>query len=329
MNSKKSDDLKLNINKDLFSNMFKAMIRIRLFEEETIKLFQNAKIIGYLHPGLGNEAAEVGSCFALNEDDIVFPTHRGHGVFLARKADMKRVMAELFAKETGYNKGRGGSVHLAAPDLGIMQINGILGGQFPLAVGAALACESNKNKKVVLCFFGDGAANNGTFHESLNMASIWKLPVVFCCINNQYAVSTSFDYSTSVKDIAVRSKAYSMPGSVVDGIDIEKIYILSKKAINRAREGNGPSLIEIKTHRRKGHHLNDPASYRSKEELIDAENKCPIEEARKKIIRFKILDQDRIRKIYKEIEEEIKEAVDFAEKSPLPSIEDYRREIRS
>ena len=327
MNQNKSDKFKLN--KNLFLNMFKAMIRIRLFEEETIKLFKNAKIIGYLHPGLGNEAAEVGTCFALNKDDIVFPTHRGHGVFLARNADMKKLMAELFVKETGYNKGRGGSVHMAAPDIGVMQINGILGGQFPLAVGAALACSYNQNNKVVLCFFGDGAANQGNFHESLNMASIKKLPVVFCCINNQYAVSTRFDYSTSVKNIAIRSKSYSMPGYTIDGIDLEKIYSISKEAVNRAREGKGPSLIEIKTHRRKGHHLNDPASYRTKEELIDAENKCPLEKARKKIISLKILDQDKIKEIYKEIERELKETVDFAEKSPLPSLEDYRREIKS
>lgn len=316
-------------NKNLFIDMFKAMVRIRLFEEETIRLFQNGKIIGYLHPGIGHEAADVGSCFALEEGDIVFPTHRGHGVFLARGASMKRVMAELFARETGYNSGHGGSIHLAAPDLGIMQINGILGGQFPLAVGAAFASKYNKNNKVVLCFFGDGAANNGTFHESLNMASIWKLPVVFCCVNNQYAVSTSFEYSASVKDIATRSKSYSIPGHVVDGVHIEKVYDLLKKAVNRARKGSGPSLIEIKTYRRKGHHLNDSASYRSKEELIDAEKKCAIEKTRKKIISSNILNDNKIRKIYEEIKEEINEAVEFAEESPLPSVEDYKRKIRS
>ena len=177
----------LPMEKELYKKMFKDIVRVRVFEEETIQLFQNAKIIGYLHPSIGNEAAEVGAAQALNKGDIVFPTHRGHGFFVARGAHLGKLMAELMGRQTGYCQGRGGDLHMAAPEVGIMQVQGILGAQIPHAVGTGLAHRNMKNGKVTFCLFGDGAAGNGTFHEGLNLASIWKLPVVFGCINNGYA----------------------------------------------------------------------------------------------------------------------------------------------
>jgi TPP-dependent pyruvate/acetoin dehydrogenase alpha subunit len=315
------------LDKDLYTKMFKDIVRVRVFEEETIQLFQNAKIIGYLHPSIGNEAAEVGAARALNKGDIVFPTHRGHGFFVARGADLGKLMAELMGRETGYCKGRGGDLHMGAPEVGIMQVQGILGAQLPNAVGTALAHRNLKNGKVTLCAFGDGAAGNGSFHESLNLASIWKLPVVFACINNGYAASFSFKKSTSVPTNALRAVSYSMPGYDVDGRDVWKVYCTAKEAVERARAGEGPSLMQLNTFRWKGHDPNDDAPYRPKEELLQWEFNDPVKISIKKILDEKLMSQADIDKLYDDAKKEVKASIDFGLAQPMPTFEGYLADV--
>lgn len=319
VNNKKKEEIK--IDKNLHIKIFESMVKARLFEEKQLQLYHEAKIMGYLHPGIGNEAAEAGIVAALRNDDIIYPTHRGHGLFAIRGADMGKVLAELMGRRDGYCSGLGGSCHLAAPQ--VRQVQGILGAQIPLAVGEALAINLLGEKKVVLCTFGDGAANNGTFHEGLNMASIWKLPVVFVCVNNLYAVAFSFSNSTSVKSNAIRAKGYSMPGYDIDGTDYEKVYKTVKAAADRARNGLGPTLIEVKTTRVKGHHPNDSGSYRSKEELEAVKKADPIKKATRKLMRLKILDKNKIDKIYQKTKKDIEDAVTYANNSPLPSVDEF------
>jgi len=311
----------IKIGSGLHVKMFESMVKARLFEERQLQLYHEGKIGGYLHPGIGNEAAYAGIVFALEDDDIIYPTHRGYGIFVMRGVDMGKVLAELMCKKDGCCNGQGGSCHMAAPQ--VRQIQGILGAQFPLSVGEALAVKLLDEKKVVLCAFGDGCANNGTFHESLNMASIWKLPVVFVCINNLYAVSLSFDRSTSVKSNALRARGYSMPGYDIDGTDYESVYKAVKKAANRARSGEGPSLIEVKTTRVRGHHTGDQGSYRTKEELEKVKRNDLIKKAIRKLTKLNILDSKKINKIYQKIEGDIDNAVIYANNSPLPSVDEF------
>ena len=311
----------IKMDKNLHIKIFESMVKARLFEERQLQLYHEAKIRGYLHPGIGNEAAEAGIVAALKNDDIIYPTHRGHGIFAIKGADMGKVLAELMGRSDGYCSGLGGSCHLAAPQ--VRQVQGILGAQIPIAAGEALAIKLLGEKKVVLCIFGDGAANNGTFHEGLNMASIWKLPVIYVCINNLYAVAFSFYNSTSVKSNALRARGYSMPGYDIDGTDYEIVYKTVKKAAERARNGQGPSLIEAKTTRVKGHHPNDSGSYRTKEELEQVKKKDPIKKAIRKLKRLNILDSNEIDKIYQKTKEDIEDAVTYANNSPLPSIDEF------
>jgi len=323
-NYKRKEDIKMD--KDLHIKIFKLMVRARLFEERQLQLYHEAKIRGYLHPGIGNEATEAAIITAVRDEDIIYPTHRGHGLFAMRGADMGKVLAELMGKSNGYCSGQAGSCHLAAPQ--VRQVQGILGAQIPIATGEALAIKLLGEIKVVLCTFGDGAANNGTFHEGLNMASIWKLPVVFVCVNNLYAVSFSFNNSTSVKSNAIRAKGYSMPGYDIDGSDYEKAYRTIKAAVDRARDGEGPTLIEAKTTRVKGHHPNDSGSYRSKEELEAVKKKDPIRKATRKLLRLKILGRSEINRIYHEVKKDIEKAVAYADNSPFPSIDEFVKYCR-
>jgi len=309
------------LDTNLHIKIFKLMVKARLFEESQLQLYYEAKIKGYLHPGIGNEAIEAGIVAGLKNDDLIYPTHRGHGLFAMRDADMGKVLADLMSRKDGYCSGLSGSCHLAAPQ--VRQVQGILGAQIPIATGEALAIKLMGEKKVVLCIFGDGAANNGVFHEGLNMASIWKLPIIFVCINNQYAVSLSFKNSTSVKSIAIRAKGYSMSGYEIDGTNYEKTYLTVKKAVERARAGQGPSLIEAKTTRVKGHHPNDSGAYRSKKEMEEVRKKDPVKKATRKLLRLKILDKNEIDNIYKKFKKDIEDAVIYANNSPLPDADEF------
>ncbi|MBN1298968.1 MAG: thiamine pyrophosphate-dependent dehydrogenase E1 component subunit alpha [Actinobacteria bacterium] len=308
----------------------KTIITIRRFEEKTIQLYQVAKIWGYLHPYVGEEAIAAGTCAAIKKSDYIISTHRGHGHSIAKGADLNRMMAELLGKSTGYCKGRGGSMHIADTELGMLGANGIVGGGIPISVGAGFSCKMEAQGRVTVCFFSDGAANNGVFHEALNMASVFTLPVIYVCENNMYAISMSACESISCKDIANRASSYDMPGVIVDGSDPEAVYGVVSSAVARARSGKGPSLIEAKTYRFGGHHPNDPAEYRDKKEVeYYKSEKDPVINYKKKLIDEKILNEEEIKMMEEKIKKAVEDSVRFAEESPEPQLERFLEEVKS
>lgn len=306
------------MNSDLKLKMYKDMWKIRLFEEKVKMLDMEGKLPGFFHLYTGEEAVAVGACSAINTDDYITSTHRGHGHLIAKGGELNRAMAELYAKETGYCKARGGSMHIASPELGMLGANGIVGGGIPIATGAALSAKYQKNGKVAVCFFGDGASNQGTFHESLNIAASFDLPVVYVCENNLYGVGTRQTDVRKLVDIAERAKAYEMPGIIVDGNDVEAVYHAVKEAADRGRKGEGPTLIECKTYRHYTHFTGEPDTYRPREEVSEWMAKDPIKRYHAKLIDEGITDEYGLNAIRKEIQKEIELAVDFAEKSPKP-----------
>lgn len=318
----------LGISEKTKIEMLKKLIEIRRFEEKAIQLYKTGKIWGYLHPCIGQEAVPVGACHAIGIQDYVISNHRGHGHCIARGADIRKMMAELFGKSTGYCKGRGGSMHIVDMELKILGENGIVGGGIPISVGAGLSCKMEGKGNVVVCFFGDGAANNGVFHESLNMAAIFKLPVIYICENNMYAISMRSADSVSCKDVGKRNCAYGIPGHIIDGSDPVEVYNAVKKAAGHARDGRGPSLIEAKTYRFYGHHPNDPAEYREKEEVeYYTSEKDPVANFKSRLLEEKIITEEEIERIESEVDKKIKDAVAFAEKSPEPKLEEFLEEV--
>jgi pyruvate dehydrogenase E1 component alpha subunit len=253
-----------------------AMWRIRRFEEAVDDLFARGLMHGTMHLSIGQEASATGACFALRDDDAITSTHRGHGHCIAKGADLERMMAELLAKETGYCRGRGGSMHIADVATGNLGANGIVAGGIPIAAGAGLAYRLQGIDRVVVSFFGDGASNEGAFHEAVNLAAIWKLPVVFLCENNKYGMSFSTEKSMAVESIAERGAAYGVPGVTVDGNDVEAVHEAVTTAVTRARAGEGPTLVEALTYRWKGHSKSDKNLYRTREEISDWRDKDPI-----------------------------------------------------
>ena len=319
-----------NITKEQKIEMLKLIIKIRRFEERTIQLYQTARIWGYLHPYIGEEAVAVGTCAAINKSDYIVSTHRGHGHSIAKGADLNRMMAELLGKATGYCKGRGGSMHIADTELGMLGANGIVGGGIPISVGAGFSCKMEGKGRVTICFFSDGASNNGVFHESLNMAAIFKLPVIYVCENNMYAISMSCTESVSCENIADRSVSYGIPGDIVDGSNPIDVFEAVQRAVKRAREGKGPTLIEAKTYRFGGHHPNDPAEYRDKKEAdYYKKEKDPVINFKKKLIDEKILSENDIEVIEKGIMEEVQYCLKFAEESPEPQLDKFLEEVKS
>lgn len=307
------------LNKKTLIQMYETMNRIRLFEQKLQEFFAAGEIPGFVHLYLGEEAVATGACATLTDADMITSTHRGHGHLLAKGGDLKLMMAEIFGRRTGYCKGKGGSMHIADLDLGILGANGIVGGGGPLAAGAALAAKYKKSKDVALCFFGDGASNQGTTQESLNMASAWKLPLVFVNENNGYGISCPQCKSMAVVDIADRAAAYDMPGVVVDGNDVLAVYEAVTEGVKRARKGEGPSLIECKTYRWRGHFEGDACTYRCDEELQEWMAKDPIPRFEKKLLEGKTLSKKEADKIKNRIAKEVDEAVAFAKESPMPS----------
>jgi pyruvate dehydrogenase E1 component alpha subunit len=253
-----------------------VMWRIRRFEEAVDDLFARGLMHGTMHLSIGQEASATGACFALRPDDAITSTHRGHGHCIAKGADLERMMAELLAKETGYCRGRGGSMHIADVATGNLGANGIVAGGIPIAAGAALAYRLRGLDRVVACFFGDGAANEGAFHEAVNLAAIWDLPVVFICENNKYGMSFSTEKSFAIDDIADRALGYGIPGVTVDGNDVEAVNEAVTTAVTRARAGDGPTLVEAVTYRWKGHSKSDKNLYRTKEEIAEWRKRDPI-----------------------------------------------------
>jgi len=273
-----------------------------------------------MHLSIGQEAAAVGSCMELSDADLITSTHRGHGHCIAKGADPARMFAEFFGKQSGYCKGRGGSMHMADVSKGNLGANGIVGGGIPIAVGAALALKKQKSGNVVLCFFGDGANNEGAFHEALNMASVWKLPVVFICENNLYGMSTSTEKSTAVPNIADRASAYAMPGVITDGNDFADVAEAVSAAIARARAGEGPSLIEHKTYRIKGHSKSDRNRYRTKDEIKSWQEKDPIGRFEAELLAFDLITQDEAKTIADEAKAITAKAIEDAQLEADPSV---------
>ncbi|MER9746393.1 thiamine pyrophosphate-dependent dehydrogenase E1 component subunit alpha [Mesorhizobium sp. M0140] len=297
------------------------MYLIRRFEEGAEECYTRGLIHGTMHLSIGQEASAMGICMPLAEDDQITSTHRGHGHCIAKGAEVKRMFAEFFGKTTGYCKGRGGSMHIADVGKGNLGANGIVGGGIPIAVGAALSSKMMKTGKVVVSFFGDGANNEGAFHEALNMAAVWKLPVIFVCENNGYGMSTSTARSTAVKNIAERAAAYSMPGVIVNGNIFSEVAEASHQAIARARAGEGPTLIESKTYRHRGHSKSDRNRYRTKEEIEDwMSNRDPITLFESELREFGFIDDKGIEAIRDAVAQEIAEGIEFAKASPSPDI---------
>jgi pyruvate dehydrogenase E1 component alpha subunit len=257
----------------------------------------------------------------LRKTDYIESTHRGHGHTIAKGADLKHMMAEIFGKTTGCCKGKGGSMHIADFSVGMLGANGIVGGGFTLAAGAALAQKMRKTDGVAVAFFGDGASNRGTFHEAANMAAVWKLPVIFLCENNQWASTTPYRTTTSVDDIADRAQGYGMPGVIVDGNDVFAVYEAAKDLIERARRGEGPSILECKTYRIKGHFVGDPEMYRTKEEVRKVlEETDPIPRFEARVLKAKVMTKKELEAIRTRVEKELDEALEFARTSPEPEV---------
>lgn len=301
--------------------MYEAMILIRAFEEKIDELIAMGEITGTTHLGIGQEASMVGAGFALAKTDYLSTTHRGHGHTLVKGADVNLMMAELFGKEDGFCKGRSGSLHMVDMSTRNIGSNGIVGGGITISVGAALALQMQGTKDVIMCTFGDGATNEGAFHEGLNMASVWKLPVVLFCENNQYGMSTSIAEAFNITDLSVRASAYGMPGYRIDGNNVLEVYETVKKAVEDAREGKGPSFIVAETYRWKGHSKSDAKLYRSKEEEQEWMEKCPIKAFEKVLIEKNLLDEEKIEAIEERIYDQIDAAEEFAKASPWPSVE--------
>jgi pyruvate dehydrogenase E1 component alpha subunit len=311
-------------------NLYKKMAEIRLFEEKIQDLYARGLVPGSVHLYIGQEAVAAGVCAHLRKEDYITSTHRGHGHLIAKGANLRYMMAELFGRKTGYCKGKGGSMHIADFDLGILGSNGIAGGGIPIAVGAALSSKMRGTDQVTVCFFGDGSSNNGTFHEGLNFASVHRLPVVFICENNLYGISVSQKQHQAIKDISIRSVAYKMPGITIDGNDVLAVYLASGEAIQRARAGEGPTLVECKTYRWRGHYEGDPNQgrrYRTVEEIQAWMKKCPIKRFEEKLIKEKVLTKTKMRRIREEIEKKIVEAVVFANQSPFPDPDDIFEDV--
>jgi acetoin:2,6-dichlorophenolindophenol oxidoreductase subunit alpha len=307
----------------LSSDQLRAALRkmhlIRRFEEAAEDAYMRGLSYGTMHLSIGQEATAVGVCAALTDADYITSTHRGHGHCIAKGADVARMYAEFLGRETGYCHGRGGSMHIADPSKGNLGANGIVGGGIPIAVGAALSAKKRGVGAVAVSFFGDGANNEGAFHESLNIASIWKLPVIFVCENNQYGMSMSAERSTAVKDIAQRASAYGLPGVVVDGNAFAEIAQAAFAAVDRARRGEGPTLIEAKTYRTRGHSRSDRNRYRTKEEIESWRRRDPIVMFETELDALGLVSRGEMQAIGASVENEIASAIAFATASPTPS----------
>lgn len=302
-------------------NMYRDMWRIRLFEEKVRQLDMEGKLPGFFHLYVGEEAVAVGACTAIRSDDYITSTHRGHGHLIAKGGRLDRAMAELFARETGYCKARGGSMHIAAPELGMLGANGIVGAGIPIATGAAFSAQYRRSGQVAVCFFGDGASAQGTFHEALNIAAAFKLPAIYVCENNLYGVGTRQTDVRNIENIADRAAAYGMPGVIVDGNDVEAVHAAVTQAAQRAREGGGPTLVECKTYRHYTHFTGEPDTYRPKAEVEAWKAKDPIRGYHARLLAEGVVDEAGLNAIRREVEQEVDDAVTFAQNSPRPKPE--------
>jgi len=300
--------------------LLRRMWLIRAFEEKVSALYAAREIVGLLHLGIGQEAVAVGTCGWLRPDDQVFGGHRSHGHAIAKGADINRLMAEIAGRATGYCAGKGGSMHIVAMDAGFVTATGVVGGTIPLALGAAFAAKESGTGRVAVVFFGDGAGQAGAFHESLNIASLWKLPVIFVCENNGYAEFTPLSAHTKVERLAQHAKTYGIPSATVDGNDLLAVREAASKAIEKTRQGKGPSFIECLTHRLRGHYEGDPAKYRELSQVTEWKKKDPIARFTSELQREKVISKNEIETVEREARDLVNKAAEFALAStwPLP-----------
>lgn len=319
--------MQTTFGKETYLYWYESMLLQRRFEEKAGQLYGMQKIRGFCHLYIGQEAVTSGMMTAIRDDDNVITAYRDHGMAIVKGISPKACMAELFAKATGCTKGKGGSMHFFSKEHRFFGGHGIVGGQIGLGAGIALAEQYNNTDRVTLCFFGDGAARQGMLHETLNMAVLWQLPVVFICENNQYAMGTSVERSSKVSDIYRLADNYDMPGDIVNGMDPAEVHTAIDRAVKRAREKGGPTFLEIKTYRYRGHSMSDPAKYRSKEEVEEFKEKDPIDEVLKIIMDNKWASEQEIEAIQEKIKQEIDDAVQFAEDSPYPDEDELYKDI--
>jgi len=313
--------------KEKILGMYNTMLRIRRFEEKAGSAVAEGVMPGFVHLSIGQEAVAVGMMHDLRRDDFISSTHRGHGELIAKGMAPKDMFAELLGKATGVCRGKGGSMHLGDLSLGIYPNNGILGSAAPIAVGSALAMKMRGTDQVHVCFFGDGQANLGSVHEAMNFAGVHKLPILFVCENNQYAVSVPQSKSTAVEDVADRAAGYGFPGLVVDGQDVTAVYEVAQEAIKRARAGEGPSLIECKTLRFRGHYEGDTESYRSPEEIEQVRQRDPLDLFEKRLRELGILTDEIAQEMSAQVDREIEKAYAAAQADPMPSLEEVTTDV--
>lgn len=312
--------LKLDFSDEKLKSLYEQMLLIRYFEEEVKRSVEKKLFHGTTHLCIGQEAVPVGVCSLLKMGDKITSTHRGHGHSIAMGADINKMMAEIFGKVTGYCKGKGGSMHIADVDAGNLGSNGIVGGGIPIAVGAALSAQIEGKDDVTICFFGDGATNEGSFHEALNIASIWRLPVVFVCENNKYGMSSAISDMVNIDQLSKRAAAYGFPGVTIDGNDLIEVIHTADKAIQRARVGGGPTLIEAETYRYNGHSKSDKELYRTDEEVLAQQLNDPIERYKQTLKNIGLLNDEMVAQIENEVMHKVKEATTFAMESAEPDI---------
>ena len=310
--------------------MYRKMVEIRRFEEHVWDVYTRGLMPGLAHLYIGEEGVAVGACAALRDDDYITSTHRGHGHCLAKGARLEPMMAEIMGKEAGYCRGKGGSMHIADLSMGNLGANGIVGGSFGIATGAAWSAKLRKTDQVVVCFFGDGAANQGILLETANMAVIWDLPVIYLCENNQYGEHTPFESVSGVKEIVDRAKGFGMDGERVDGSDSLAVHEVITRAVDKARKGGGPTFVEAVTYRFRGHHVGDAADYRTKQELAWwMDNKDPIQLLEHEMIKARIATDEQLQEIQQQVEDEVVAAVEFARQAPYPAPEQAFEDVYS
>ncbi len=317
----------MDLKPDDLLRIYKTMLLIRRFEEECIRLYQTGQIRGSLHPCIGQEATAVGACFALRRDDYMTCTYRGHGQAIAKGLDPKEAMAELLGRRTGCSKGKGGSMHFTDLSVGLLGENAIVGAGIPIAVGAALTAKLDKSDRVAIAFFGDGAVNQGIFHEGLNLAAIWQVPVIFFCENNLYSEMTPIRAMVRIEHLSDRAAAYGIPATRVDGYDVLAVYQVTTEAVARARKGGGPTFIEAMTYRLVGHMVGDSEPYRTRDEVNIWRQRDPLITFPQRLVNDFGIVPSSVEAIQKEVESEIQEIVRFAQDSPWPSPEEAMEDV--
>lgn len=315
------------LDRDLLIELYRQMILIRRFEEKSAEAYVAGKIGGFCHLYIGQEACGVGSIAAIRKDDYVLASYREHGLALAKGMSARAVMAELFGKATGCSKGKGGSMHMFDKSRGFLGGHAIVGGQIPLATGTAFASKYKGTDQVTLCYFGEAAVNQGAFHESLNMAQLWKVPCIYICENNQYGMGTSQARAMSLRDVAQKAYAYEMASEFVDGMDVLAVREATMRAVERARKDFLPTLLEIRTYRFMGHSMSDPGNYRTRAEIEKYQERDPIKLFSASLLEEKIVDDKTLAEIDRKVREEVEDSYRFADESPLPDPEELYTDI--